>query len=54
MRNEGEDFAIGPVTTPLGAAMVQRKNGTLILRRGDDIIFTSDRQGRLEGPITGA
>jgi putative isomerase len=54
LRNKGEDFALGPVITPLGTVMVERRKGTLILRRGDDIIFTSDKQGRLAGPITAA
>ena len=47
LRNEGGDFAVGPVTTPLGAVTVTRKKGMLSLRRGEETVFTSEKQGRI-------
>lgn len=52
LRNEGEDFTVGPVMSPLGSVMVTRKGKTLTIRRGEEIVFTSDKQGRIAGPIT--
>lgn len=54
LRNEGEDFTAGPVTTPLGAVTLTREKGTLTLRRGEETVFTTDKQGRIPGPITSA
>lgn len=52
LRNEGKDFTVGPVETPLGAVTATRKKGTLTLARGEEILFTTDKQGRVPGPIT--
>ncbi len=54
LRNEGEDFSAGPVETPLGAVTVTRRKGTLTLTRGDETLFTTDKQGRVPGPLTPA
>jgi putative isomerase len=54
LRNEGEDFAAGPVMTPLGAVTLTRQKGTLSLRRGEVTVFTTGKQGRISGPVTGA
>jgi len=52
LRNEGKDFTFGPVTTPLGALTVTRKKGKLTLTRGEEIVFTTQKQGRIAGPLT--
>jgi putative isomerase len=52
LRNEGKDFSVGPVMTPLGAVTVTRKKGTLTLTRGEETVFTTDKQGRVPGPVT--
>lgn len=52
LRNEGENFTVGPVMTPLGAVTVMRKGKTLTLKRGEETVFTTDKQGRVAGPIT--
>jgi putative isomerase len=52
LRNEGNDFTIGPVMTPLGAVMVVRRKRNLTLSRGEETVFTSEKQGRIVGPIT--
>ncbi|WP_119393104.1 amylo-alpha-1,6-glucosidase [Taklimakanibacter lacteus] len=54
LRNEGKDFTVGPVETPLGAVTIARKKGTLTLARGEEALFTTDKQGRISGPITPA
>ena len=54
LRNEGKDFSVGPVETPLGAVTVTRKKGTLTLTRGEETLFTTDKQGRIGAPITPA
>jgi putative isomerase len=52
LRNEGDDFAFGPVMTPIGAVTVARRNGKLTLTRGEEIVFTSEKQGLVACPIT--
>ncbi|MGE0004473.1 MAG: trehalase family glycosidase [Parvibaculaceae bacterium] len=52
LRNEGDDFSFGPVTTPLGFATVTRRKGILTLKRGTETIFRSSDQGRIPGPVT--
>jgi putative isomerase len=52
LRNDGDDFNFGPVMTPLGAVTVARRNGRLTLTRGEEIVFTSEKQGRIDCPIT--
>lgn len=52
LRNDGEDFTFGPVTTPLGAVTVSRRKGTLTLTRGEEVVFTTGKQGRIQGPVT--
>ena len=54
LRNEGRDFTAGPVMTPLGAVTVTRKKNALTLTRGEEIVLTSDKQGRIPGPINPA
>jgi Mannosylglycerate hydrolase MGH1-like glycoside hydrolase domain len=54
LRNEGNDFTLGPVMTPLGAVTVRRKKGKLTLSRGAEIVFTTEKQGRVPGPVTAA
>jgi len=51
LSNEGEDFAVGPVMTPLGAVTVTRKMRTLSLRRGEETVFSTDKHGRIAGPV---
>lgn len=52
LRNEGGDFSVGPVMTPLGAVTVTRKKGALTLTRGEETVFTTGKQGRVPGPVT--
>ena len=52
LRNEGEDYSIGPVISPLGNVTVTRRGATITLTRGTETVFTSDTQGRIAGPIT--
>ena len=52
LRNEGDDFTFGPVMTPLGAVTAARRNGKLTLTRGEEIVFTSEKQGLVACPIT--
>jgi putative isomerase len=54
LRNDGDDFVIGPVMTPLGYVTIARRKRKLILTRGEEIVFTSEKQGRIDGPITTA
>jgi putative isomerase len=52
LRNDGNDFTLGPVMTPLGTVTLTRRDGKLSLARGEEIVFTTENQGRVAGPVT--
>jgi putative isomerase len=45
--NSGDDVALGPVQSPIGAICVERRAGRLVLRCGDRAVLATDVPGRL-------
>jgi putative isomerase len=47
INNAGEDVALGPLQTPVGAVRIERHAGRLVLRQTDRVLLSSNVPGRL-------